>query len=403
MRCCMGVNAAARTWNVVGVWQSTETGHLLVMVPVYACTRMHACVHVLVCACVLVCMHVCVRRRAHRHPEADDVAARCKPGLSMAAALVFLVGPACSWLRVQPPPLLVKVLAIAGAVVLGWRILAFRRWRDEHRHVPLFIGCFLAMLVELSAENGLVWLVSAWDRRKYEHVPGLQDNGQLAAEALMAGRPRLARLLHARWANILHFLAAILALAFSVVWDQVPYSGFGIMARVTLTICCSRALRVVCFMSTVLPSPRPGCYARRFPPAPDGLWDTLKLGYTTIRGFGGCNDLVFSGHGAFWVLAPLAYRSYYPKYRAVQALLWLALAHTSLKDVLDLQHYSVDMVLAVVVTWAVWDWLAWLHPPARPLPRRAPGAAPDPLSLWVVGLILVGLAVAGVIVIGGRA
>lgn len=48
-----------------------------------------------------------------------------------------------------------------------------------------------------------------------------------------------------------------------------------------------------CFMCTVLPNPRPGCYQRRFPPVPQGLWATIKAGYTTIRGFGGCNDLIF--------------------------------------------------------------------------------------------------------------
>lgn len=41
---------------------------------------------------------------------------------------------------------------------------------------------------------------------------------------------------------------------------QHPFSGFGVMARFSLTICLSRILRVASFMSTVLPSPRPGCY-----------------------------------------------------------------------------------------------------------------------------------------------
>eukprot|EP00955_Chlamydomonas_euryale_P100973 365315-Chlamydomonas_euryale.AAC.17 len=50
-------------------------------------------------------------------------------------------------------------------------------------------------------------------------------------------------------------------------------------------------------------------------------------------GFGGCNDLIFSGHCAFWALAPLAFGSYYrptaPRARrwaqAATALLWVAL------------------------------------------------------------------------------
>lgn len=58
---------------------------------------------------------------------------------------------------------------------------------------------------------------------------------------------------------------------------QVPYSGFGMMSRVVLTIAASRVLRVASFMCTVLPNPRPGCYARRFPPVPDGLWETIKV------------------------------------------------------------------------------------------------------------------------------
>ena len=54
-----------------------------------------------------------------------------------------------------------------------------------------------------------------------------------------------------------------------------------------------------------------------------------------------------SGHGAFWSLAPLALQTYYPG--RVSWLMWLALLQTSLRDVLDKQHYSVDMVLAPVV------------------------------------------------------
>jgi hypothetical protein len=76
-------------------------------------------------------------------------------------------------------------------------------------------------------------------------------------------------------------------------YTQVPYSGFGMMSRVLLSVAFSRVIRVACFMSTVLPNPIPGCYARRFPPPPNKLWPTIKAGYTVIRGFGGCNDLIF--------------------------------------------------------------------------------------------------------------
>ncbi|GIL63460.1 hypothetical protein Vafri_17498 [Volvox africanus] len=188
---------------------------------------------------------------------------------------------------------LTKAATVLGVMLLVYRILIFRRWRDEHAQVPRFIICFLVMVLELSIENCVVWLVSAWDQRKYDNIPGLQDNVAIGVNALSAISPMARWLVTRRAANILHFLGAQLALAFSVLWDQVPYSGFGIMARVVLTVAASRVLRMACFMATVLPNPRPGCYRRRFPPVPPGLWDTIKLGYTTIRGFGGCNDLIF--------------------------------------------------------------------------------------------------------------
>eukprot|EP00983_Pelagomonas_calceolata_P062518 1147333-Pelagomonas_calceolata.AAC.3 len=62
-----------------------------------------------------------------------------------------------------------------------------------------------------------------------------------------------------------------------------PYSGFGLFARVALTICFSRIIRVAAFMCTILPNPKPGCYLRRFPPLPPTTWEIIKAGYTTIR------------------------------------------------------------------------------------------------------------------------
>mmetsp|Transcript_8179 Transcript_8179/g.17534 ORF Transcript_8179/g.17534 Transcript_8179/m.17534 type:complete len:266 (+) Transcript_8179:325-1122(+) len=265
------------------------------------------------------------------------------------------------------------------------------------------------MLAELIFENGMVWLVSASDQQKYETVPALQDNVELGVNIVSRHVPLLHWFVYLKAATALHFLIALLALAFSVLWDQVPYSGFGIMTRVVATIAASRLIRIACFMSTVLPNPRPGCYARRFPPVPASVWETVKLGYTTIRGFGGCNDLIFSGHGAFWTLAPLAHQSYYHSKggwsgsRTSTALLWLMLIQSSLRDVMEHHHYSVDMVLAVVVTWACWTWLEWVYPPSQRLQKRLPGSPPDKMEPWVLGVIAFGLFAAAVIIIGGRA
>ena len=67
-------------------------------------------------------------------------------------------------------------------------------------------------------------------------------------------------------------------------------------------------------------------------------------------------------------------------------------------------HYSVDMILAIIVTWACWTWLEWVYPPEkRRLTARKPGSPPDCLDPRVLAVIGVALAVAGVIVIGGKA
>ncbi|KAL6753412.1 PAP2 superfamily C-terminal-domain-containing protein [Haematococcus lacustris] len=324
---------------------------------------------------------------------------RCRPHLALAILSILTI----PFLPVPWPAWVVKAVVLAGLVMLGLKLLFFRRWSDEHQHVLRFLACFCAMLLELGVENGMVWLVSASDQRKYELVPPLQDNLELAV--VWAGRrlPWVWSVANAHWAAALHFLAVLLALAFSGLWEQMPFSGFGLMSRVVLTIACSRVLRMACFMTTVLPNPQPGCYARRFGPVPDSAWGIIKAGYTTLRGFGGCNDLIFSGHAAFWVLAPLAVQTYYPKPRWASGLLWTALAQACVRDVVHKQHYSVDMLLAIIVTWAVWTWLAGVYPADRPLADRPPNQKRDNPNVAVLALIVAALAAAGVIVVGGKA
>ncbi|KAG1676519.1 hypothetical protein FOA52_000062 [Chlamydomonas sp. UWO 241] len=307
-----------------------------------------------------------------------------------------------------------RVAALVGIAALFAKMLNFTRWADETSRAPRFVLWFAVLLAELSIENCMVWLASAVDMRKFSNDPGLQDNVELLVRlSAERGYPALRWLASLGAANVMHFLLAMLALAFSVLWEQVPYSGFGIFSRILATFALSRSLRVVCFMSTVLPSPRPGCYLTRFPPVvPDTVWGLIKAGYTTIRGFGGCNDLIFSGHAAFWVVAPLAHGTYYRPTgtgarlwaRASNAAMWVALAQASLRDVVERHHYSVDMIVAVIVTAACWGWTERVYSPREVVLRpRARGAPPDKLNAWLLALIAVCLGAAAVIVIGGKA
>lgn len=94
-------------------------------------------------------------------------------------------------------------------------------------------------------------------------------------------------------------------------------------------------------------------------------------------------------------MAPLMFQAYYPN-KASSGLLWVALVQASIRDVIDKQHYSIDMFLAVVVTWAVWNALEWVYPDSHPLPPRPASASadkPHPLVLGVIAFALTGAAV----------
>lgn len=112
--------------------------------------------------------------------------------------------------------------------------------------------------------------------------------------------------------------------------------------------------------------------------------------------------LLCSGHGAFWTLAPLTSQAYYP-HRLSTSLLWIALAQTSIRDVIDKQHYTVDMFLSVVVTWAVWDWLNWVYPPSQPLPPRPKEQPADKPNPFVLSVVAFGLLTAAVVVFVAKA
>lgn len=358
------------------------------------------------------------------HPTA---AARCRPGVGWAVlALMLVVAPITEHGWRVAPGWVGGALAAAGGLELARRILTFRRWGDEYPHVGRFCAWFGIMIAELLFENFMVWVVSATDVRKYEDVPALQDNVALLLDGVKERHPlTLKKLLEFRWAGTVHFLCAALALAFSVAWDQVPFSGFGMMSRFFAATVVGRLVRVAAFCATVLPNPQPGCYARRFPPPPEDTWGIVREGFKQLRGTGGCNDLVVSGHGAFWTAAPLMFRSYYGggfwgggggggsaagaaaattrkthvMSVVVQAVLWACLAQSAVRDALEAFHYSVDMLLAVVVTAAAWSWTRSVYPPSASVLRERPAGSPPDAFRWAVLTPIVVALFAGAVII----
>ncbi len=236
-----------------------------------------------------------------------------------------------------------------------------------------------------------------------------QDNLELAYKALRdalppGGAPLLDAAFAHEWIGIKQKLVALVALGFAAVFDAVPFSGFGMMTRFVACTVAARAIRTVAFLLTVLPNPRPLCYAGRFPPVPDTVAEFLRIGFAKMRSGGGCNDLIISGHAVIYTAVCCAYSEYYPG--VASKILWLALLRSSVRGPLTVQHYSVDMFLAAVVTALTWRACEGVYPAAARLLPRAPGAPPDPRGALQWGLtaaVFAVLAVLALIIIVGGA
>lgn len=356
-----------------------------------------------------------LRRLCEQLPDSSDAAPRNSPsffcpgwrldalvvtfllfgnGLSLLGTLGTVFGRACC-------------AALLAACAL--RLLLFRRWADETPHALRFFAAFAALLIWLLIENCAIWAVSASDLRRHSRQEPLQDNVELLWAALL-GRlsPRAAGLLEGafahEWIGIKEKLVALVLLGFSAVFDEVPFSGFGMCTRTVVTIMGARMIRTVAFCCTVLPSPRPGCFDRRFPPVPDTWAEFFAIGFSKMRSSGGCNDLVISGHGTVYTAVATTYATYYPGYAS--KLLWLALWRSNIRGPLTHQHYAVDMFLATAVTWLVWIATESIYPPAiSRLLRRPAGLPADKKGTlqWILtGAVFAVLALlACIIIVGG--
>lgn len=289
-----------------------------------------------------------------------------------------------------------------GMAALAVRLLTFRRWNDEVPYARPFFIAFGVLIAELYIENFFIWAVAASDLRKHSAQEPLQDNFLLLWQGIAARFPAAEIIFRHPWAEIFQLLVALILLGVSVLFDQVPFSGFGMMTRAIHTITVTRVIRTVAFMLTVLPSQRPGCYGRRFPPVPSSLWRFLVIGFTKLRAMGGCNDLVISGHAIIYALAPLAFQTYYGSHQPVTWLLWLGVTHTCFRAPVTLQHYSVDMFLAIVVATLVWHWAAWAYDGRAWRPRHKT-EPPDQRQWALTALILGVLAILAYIIIAGGA
>lgn len=306
-------------------------------------------------------------------------------------------------------PLLWGVLALAAIC----RAPFYPHWPVELRSALPFVGSMLFMLAAITVEAISVQFVTAvlgldWHRT----APPLPDTGQWLFLALNEKLPMMVvQVLRAPLIGLHHYLMLFLMLAFSVLFDCVKAPGLGLGARYMFTMAVGRLLRVLTFVSTILPSARPWCASARFdvpnhphpwaqkyyvPYASDPNmirqllrqdlsyapvkdypaeiipeWGNMKFlvnilrpsaaamsddgasWFSTLkRAGGGCNDLVYSGHMLVSVLTAMAWTEAYPGWTS--AGIWFLVLHSAQREIRERHHYSVDCVAAIYVGILLW-------------------------------------------------
>lgn len=326
---------------------------------------------------------------------------RLRPELGHAINVLLIAGPLLNIHGILSllPSLIQLIIIVALGLYIVKKLLTFRRWNDELKHVLTFVKSVLVLLLVVIIENFCTWATSASDIYKYSYTP-LQDNVEIATLWLFKKIPLIQSIVMG-WRVDMHWLLySFVSLCLSVIWDQVPFSGFGMAARFMDAIAWTHALRTIAFMITVLPNPRPGCYIANFPPVPSTVWEFIQIGFSAKRG-SGCNDLVISGHGVVYAAVPLALQTFYSPAASSSGaghkrsigwlaapIAWLAVTKLCLQEVVDKTHYSVDMLLAVACTALVWNWRERVYPVNAAWKKRPSKAVADPVPRGLIALVV---------------
>ena len=114
-------------------------------------------------------------------------------------------------------------------------------------------------------------------------------------------------------------------------------------------------LRSLSIIATILPNPEPSCQPASIAGSPSEniYFEALKV---ALRLRVTCGDCLFSGHVAMAHLLALLGHHFARPYPLVQTLIWVYALALYLCIVATRFHYTIDVVAAVGVTTAVWQW-----------------------------------------------
>ncbi|KAG0270263.1 hypothetical protein DFQ27_009055 [Actinomortierella ambigua] len=124
-----------------------------------------------------------------------------------------------------------------------------------------------------------------------------------------------------------------------------------VIRRLLWVIGAISVFRALTLSVTTLPTPKEGCK----PSVKTGFWDMLWVAINMIPGtIQACTDDIFSGHTTYMVTAAIQWRLYC-KNRWIK---WFAYVYITVGlyfVIATRLHYTVDVVLAVFITYAAWS------------------------------------------------
>eukprot|EP00439_Symbiodinium_sp_Y106_P028477 s942_g3.t1 len=241
--------------------------------------------------------------------------------------------------------------------------------------------CILAYYVDSVA----VYMVAVMHDRRFETItPNLQDNVRLAIDFLCLQSKAAATLI--AWLPELNADEVAVLLA-GAVFLLAPGAGIPVLAalqKLGRAMRYSRLLRVLCYCSTVLPSPSSGCFVNRYDES-YSVQEHWQEAVRHLRSGGGCNDLVFSGHGTVLAFCALLHAELgAPLW--LRLFLWGRVGHASIRIVQSQSHFSVDLVVAIIFATLLWNVLEMpkIRDEAQGLPKAQARAS---LLVWSSGLV----------------
>jgi len=245
-------------------------------------------------------------------------------------------------------------------------------WKKLNPKARAFLA-FIILIVIMMFENFFIWVISSTYEPSHQppYPEPLQDNGRLLLDFLFQEKYHLTPksiqsirdLINIQWALMSSCGTTLLLLDLGLGLPQ-SQTIWSVATQTVLTLASVRLLRTLSFSLTVLPSQMKNCYVRRFSLPVPKLWSREWVREGLIpKTKGGCNDLIISGHATVTSVCGCMVTSVisrngerYGRGKSWSSwAIWTLLTVDFAIEIYQGFHYSVDMLLGMVLTRLIFE------------------------------------------------